>query len=154
MPYATRKAVSSWQPVRARLTIEARVDQVPAARAFLRETLGSRHPCAETAILLTSELVTNSIRHSDCGRLGQPILISVMPCGAGLRIEVSDRTGHTVPAPRSENDLTGKMAEGGRGLMLVQALAAEWGYERSGTRTTTWFTCLPLTSLLRLAGVP
>lgn len=136
--------MSARRAARACLAIEARVDQVPAARAFVREALGSRHACTDTALLLTSELVTNSVRHSDCGRLGQPILISVMPCGAGLRVEVCDRTGPTVPVPRSEDDaIDGDMVEGGRGLLLVNALAADWGYERSGTRTTTWFTCLP-----------
>lgn len=161
MPFATRNAVSAWQPVRARLALEARVDQVPAARAFVRETLGSRHPCADTAILLTSELVANSVRHSDCGRLGQPVLVSVTLRGTGLRIEVSDRTGPTVPVPRSEDDAIdghGGMAEGGRGLVLVEALAADWGYERSGTQTTTWFTCLPLpaygSSVIMTARVP
>lgn len=145
MPYATRNAFGARQPVRARLGIDARVDQVPVARAFVRETLGPRHPCADTAILLTSELVTNSVRHSDCGRLRQPVFISVALCGAGVRIEVSDRTGPTVPEPRSQDDaIDGGTAEGGRGLVLVEALAADWGYERSGPRTITWFTCQAL----------
>lgn len=144
MPYATRKAVSARKPVRARLKIEARIDQILAARTFIREALGPRHPCTETAVLLTSELVTNSIRHSACRRLGEPVLITVTACGPGLRVEVRDRTGPTVPVPRTEEDaLNAGMGEGGRGLVLVSALASDWGYERSGPRTTTWFTCLP-----------
>jgi hypothetical protein len=33
----------------------------------------------------------------------------------------------------------GSGAEGGRGLFLVDSLAARWGFERDGDRTTIWF---------------
>lgn len=124
---------------RARLTLAAHAERVPLARAFLGEVLGCRHPCAETAVLLASELVTNSVRHSGCRHLGQTITVTaVVTCGE-VRIEVTDSSGRTVPAVHP----SGEVAEGGRGLQLVQALAASWGYWRDGGRTTTWFVCIP-----------
>lgn len=127
------------QAVHECLALDARTDQVPAARAFVGATLGPWHPCAETAVLLTSELVTNSVRYSGCRRLGQAITVTAVVSGSEVRIEVSDCTGPTVPAVRTE----GGMTEDGRGLRLVQALAADWGYWRDGGRTTTWFVCAP-----------
>lgn len=144
MPDSTRHGcVTTEQSVRARLAFDARTDQVPSARAFVGNVLGPWHPCAETAILLTSELVTNSVRHSGCRHLGQAITVAATVTGDEVRIEVTDWAGPTVPAVRAN----GGMTEGGRGLLLVEALAADWGYWRDGGRTTTWFLCVPLTSV-------
>lgn len=127
-------------PARACLVIDARAERVTVAREFIGEVLGRGHPCVETAILLASELVTNSVRHSDCRRRGQGITVAAIPLGSGIRIEVTDISGPTVPAFRTG----GALAEGGRGLQLVLALAANWGYWCDGGLTTTWFTCTPL----------
>lgn len=129
---------------RACLILDARAERVTLARVFIGEVLGSHHPCAETAVLLTSELVTNSVRHSGCRHLGQTITVTAIVLGGGVRVEVTDYSGPTIPAFRVGDDMT----EGGRGLQLVQALAADWGYWRDGGRTTTWFAC---TSLIRPA---
>lgn len=126
---------------RASLSLAARADRVTLARSFIEEVLGGRHPCAETAVLLASELVTNSIRHSGSRLLGETITITVIVVDNVVRIEVTDCSGSSVPQVRAG----GKMAEGGRGLQLVEALAANWGYWRDDGRTTTWFACTPLT---------
>ncbi|MGA8454420.1 MAG: hypothetical protein WB800_03355 [Streptosporangiaceae bacterium] len=34
---------------------------------------------------------------------------------------------------------SGREAEGGRGLLLVEGLAAQWGWQRLGEQTVTWF---------------
>lgn len=70
------------------------------------------------------------------------IVITVTRLGASVRVNVSDRTGPTVPLPRAEDD----MVESGRGLLLVETLADDWGYERKGPRTSTWFSCSPLSA--------
>ena len=49
----------------ASLSVPGRPDQVHAARVFTSEALGDDHPCAPVAVLLVSELVTNSVLHSD-----------------------------------------------------------------------------------------
>ena len=74
----------------------------------------------ETAELLVSELVTNSITASSGGRQVSIILRRL----SGLVIaEVAD-TSQRAPLPRSAS----ADDESGRGLMLVQALSKEWGY--------------------------
>ena len=49
------------------LTIPGQAEHVAEARAFVSRTLGADCPEADTVILLTSELVTNSIQHSQSG---------------------------------------------------------------------------------------
>lgn len=146
---APRDQPSPERPARACIVIDARAERVTVAREFIGEVLGRGHPCVETAVLLASELVTNSVRHSDCCRRGQSITVTAIPQGGrGIRIEVTDISGPTVPAYR-----TGRgVAEGGRGLQLVQALAANWGYWCDDGLTTTWFTCTPL--IPQLWGCP
>jgi anti-sigma regulatory factor (Ser/Thr protein kinase) len=127
------------RPARACLTLPARAEQVRHARAFIGELLGSWHPCTGTAVLLASELVTNSVRHSGSRQFGQTITITAILQDSEVRVEVTDSSGPTVPAMRAADEI----AEGGRGLQLVQALAATWGYWRDDSRTTTWFVCMP-----------
>ena len=52
-----------------------------------------------------------------------------------MPIAVTDRGGPGVP----QRCLVGRDMEGGRGLQLVAALAARWGWRRRGGRTVTWF---------------
>ncbi|MGH3193285.1 MAG: ATP-binding protein [Streptosporangiaceae bacterium] len=122
-----------------RLVIAGRPEQVSAARAFIRQVLGSDHPGVERAILLTSELVTNSVRHSDSRHEGGTVTITVTAAPERIRVEVIDDGGPTVPAVRPGDDLT----ENGRGLRLVEAYALTWNYRRSAAGTHTWFECLP-----------
>jgi anti-sigma regulatory factor (Ser/Thr protein kinase) len=124
---------------RESLTVVGRADRVPVARAFVGALL-SEHPCGQTAELLASELVTNSVRHSGSRLPGQVITITAAASGDAVVIEVTDRSGSTVPALLPDGD---DMAEGGRGLRLVDALAFRWGFHRSGDHTTTWFECMP-----------
>ena len=86
---------------------------------------------AAVAVLLTSELVTNAIRHET----GETITL-VITCACGqLRVDVHD-TSCGVPTP-----VDGPAdAETGRGLMLVSSLSAEWGYNRTPTGKAVYFT--------------
>jgi anti-sigma regulatory factor (Ser/Thr protein kinase) len=105
-----------------------------AARAALealpRGGLDDAH--AHTARLLTSEIVTNSVRHGGTGEddwIGFEVALSP----SALRVEVADRgPGFTPdPAPPAADDPTG------RGLFLVDQLADRWGSAEGGTRV--WF---------------
>lgn len=109
----------------------------------MRAVLGEDHPAAETAVLLTSEIVTNSALHSASARPGGTVTIAVAEIpseaddGTGLvRVEVTDDGAPGLPVMRTAGDAD----ESGHGLHLVNALAARWGCRRddSGT-TTTWF---------------
>jgi len=71
------------------------------------------------AALLTSELVTNAIRHER----GETVTLAIDCSRDQLRVDVHD-TSRSVPAPvRAPAE-----AETGRGLTLVATLADEWGF--------------------------
>lgn len=120
---------------RESVTIAGRPERVAVARAFAAAVLGRRHPEGETAVLLVSELVTNSVRHSASRLPGQTITVTVLSDGEVIRVEVTDRRGAAMPVLRSADD----GAEGSRGLYLVDTLAVRWGFDQDGGHTTTWF---------------
>ncbi len=119
------------------VTIPALPEQVQVARAFVAGVLGRSHPHADVAVLLASELVTNSLRHSGSAVPGGLVTVTVTACGEGVRIEVTERSGDGVPVLKPADG--GGEAEGSRGLLLVDALAAQWGYQRGEGLATTWF---------------
>ena len=85
----------------------------------------------DVAILLTSELVTNAIRHEVTG-----IVTLAITCSSGqLRVDVHDTScmlPMLIDAPVD--------AEAGRGLMLVSTLSAEWGFYRTPAGKAVYFT--------------
>ncbi|CAA9363897.1 MAG: hypothetical protein AVDCRST_MAG47-404 [uncultured Nocardioidaceae bacterium] len=86
----------------------------------------------EVAALLLSELVTNAIRH---GKGAVRLVVKKLP--SRLCVEVTD-DGPGLPAARApRNDHAG-----GRGLMLVERLANDWGVTplANGSGKTVWFT--------------
>ncbi|MBO8193849.1 ATP-binding protein [Streptomyces oryzae] len=110
---------------------------VPRARALLHSALGDwgLGRAAETGELVLSELVTNAMRV----RVPRDRLVGVRIAwlnGDGLlRLEVSD-AGEGEPVVRTPGD----DETGGRGLLLVESLAARWGFERRacGIGKTVW----------------
>jgi len=122
--------------VRESATFAGRPDQVREARAFVARLLGPSHPCEAVAVLLASELATNSMRHSGSAVPGETVTVTVVVWEAGVRVEFTDRDTGSVPVLRPADD----GAEGSRGLRLVEELADRWGYERGGDHhATTWF---------------
>ena len=121
----------------ASLSVPGRPDQVHAARVFTSEALGDDHPCEPVAVLLVSELVTNSVLHSDSRLPGGMITVTVTSAGPdAVRVEIRDAGGPTLPFLKEAGDVA---AEGGHGLQLVDRLAARWAYCRATAGLTTWF---------------
>ncbi len=120
------------------LVIPGRPEHVQAARAFTGLVLGV-HARDDGGIssLLVSELVTNSVQHSDSGKLGGTVTITVAVTPAEILIEVIDNGGAGEPAPRETSDAGN--AEDGRGLYLVKELSSAWGHFAADGRLTTWF---------------
>lgn len=110
-------------------------EAVGVARELARELLGSNHPAADTVLLLVSELVTNSIRHSRSGAPGGTVTITLCPGSAGVLVQVRDDGGPSVP---SVSAAPGGDAEHGYGLLLVDALADSWGTLASAEGRVTW----------------
>ncbi|WP_217142713.1 ATP-binding protein [Streptomyces sp. AC627_RSS907] len=74
--------------------------------------------------LVVSELMTNALLHGSLrGRL---IRVRVSLGQRVLRVEVTDPRGERLPSPRAAGDAAEQF---GRGLVLVGALAARWGWE-------------------------
>ncbi len=106
------------------------------ARRHVRAAITARHIPVDpdTAALLTSELVTNAIRHEP-----GPAITLAISCPPGqLRIDIHD-TAPALPAPAGAPP----DAEAGRGLMLVAALAVSWGCTDAGRRAGRQLGLLP-----------
>ena len=101
------------------------------ARAFVEAVLagaGLDH-LAYTATLLVSELVANAVLHS-----GTPLEV-VVQCGDDrVRVEVHDGNPQ-LPVRKHYSNMSGT----GRGLMLVERIAAGWGSERTAGGKVVWF---------------
>jgi anti-sigma regulatory factor (Ser/Thr protein kinase) len=105
---------------------------IPQARHALdgvHVELGEQHH--RTAALLVSELVSNSVRHSNASNGVIELVVCASP--SVVRVEVSDDGEGFEPPPVRNDD-----AETGRGLGLVEELADRWG-RRAGLRTSVWF---------------
>ncbi len=112
------------------ITVRGLAVEVAAARNFVAETLRG-HPEVDTAVLLTSEAVTNSVIHTN----STAITVVVIETPAGLRIEITDEGGQTVPSAYRGCDLR----ENKRGVFLVQELSARSGFHSDASGLTYWF---------------
>jgi anti-sigma regulatory factor (Ser/Thr protein kinase) len=104
------------------------------ARATVSTAIGSVRPeVAEEIELLTSEVVTNAIRHARVDPLGE-VILRVDASDDHVRVEVLNPGPSFDPVP-SIPGVNGT----GLGLFLVDALADAWGVDREGPRTKVWF---------------
>jgi anti-sigma regulatory factor (Ser/Thr protein kinase) len=119
------------------LVIPGRPEHVLAARAFTSLVL-SVHGIDDDGVagLLVTELAANSLQHSDSGKPGGTVTVTVTVAPGTVVAEVADDGGDGEPALRGP---AGEEAERGRGLQLVEALSDGWGYSRAGGRLVTWF---------------
>jgi anti-sigma regulatory factor (Ser/Thr protein kinase) len=114
-------------------------ESATAARRLTRQLLGDHHPAADTAMLLMSELVTNSVMHSKSGRPGGTVTVAVCAGPMSVLIQVRDDGGPSepqLPAPGRTDGASG--AEHGYGLLLVDALAERWGTSATTDGRVTW----------------
>jgi len=111
-----------------------------AARGVIAEWLGDHvaPSVLETALLLVSELVGNSVRHSGVPE-GEDVVVRVHLWRDDFRLEVEDPGRDGVIAPRPPDRLRG----GGMGLHLVQTLSECWGVVRAAEGPTCVWAQLP-----------
>jgi anti-sigma regulatory factor (Ser/Thr protein kinase) len=121
------------------LTISGQPACLHTAREFIARALRPDDARLDTAVLLTSELVTNSVTHSQSGRLGGTVTITLISVPDGIRVEVIDDGSENEPAVRLSQVESPELIESGRGLQLVEFLSANWGYYRDTAGTVTWF---------------
>jgi anti-sigma regulatory factor (Ser/Thr protein kinase) len=106
---------------------------VQRARRFLRGWLSAWNLEAldDEAQLLLSEIVTNALVHAD-----SDVDLRIRRYPDYLRVEVRDSDPHPAINVGSPGE---DQAEGGRGMMIVSALASTWGNSPSGRGKTVWF---------------
>ncbi|MET7870118.1 ATP-binding protein [Streptomyces cyaneofuscatus] len=128
---------------------------VPEARHRVQEAMrawGEPAERIEAAALIVTELVTNAVQHTSTRRIRCRLLRSA----EGVRICVWNRGRARIPAPASPADSAGLpvaappadgpdgddsldcLTEDGRGLLLVDALAARWGTRAALAGRLVW----------------
>jgi anti-sigma regulatory factor (Ser/Thr protein kinase) len=119
---------------RAEWTFPADPGSVRGARAVVREQLRTWNleSLGDSAVLLVSELVTNSLRHATGPIEVRLVHPSHLP--GVLLVEVSD----PLPDPPRER-AAHTDDESGRGLTLVARTSRRWGTHCRGTGKTVWF---------------
>ncbi|MFI0370991.1 ATP-binding protein [Actinomadura sp. 1N219] len=106
---------------------------VAYARRFLRDMVPQAHPLLDDLVTVGSETVCNAITHTDSGDGGR-VTVTLLAGRGAYRLEVSDDgAGGRRPHLKAET-----LAEGGRGLRVVEALAESWGFRTDGPRTVVW----------------
>ncbi|MEV5353143.1 ATP-binding protein [Streptomyces sp. NPDC052693] len=81
-----------------------------------------------------TELLTNVVRHVPDRRC----TLLLLRQRTGVRVEVTDGSAELPRIPASLDD----QSEGGRGLLLLDAVADKWGVSlKSGGGKTVWFEC-------------
>ncbi|MFI5548687.1 ATP-binding protein [Streptomyces sp. NPDC051738] len=112
------------QPRRDTFRIPKHTRHVPQVRAELRRILKDWAMDGELAhdiATVTTELVTNAVRHCRVTHALVEVTVSIRGCG--LLVEVSDPDRDKIPAPRTDGT---PQEDGGLGLPLVAALASRW----------------------------
>jgi transcriptional regulator with XRE-family HTH domain len=129
---SSKRATSAWEAAELRKVLA--VDDLAPRHA--REAMsvvgaGIASENLETARLLVSELVTNSVRHGPTTP-GSTVGLFIGVGRDRVRVEVTD--GSTTGArPKTPSE------EGGYGLAFVAELASRWGAGREGDHNLTWF---------------
>lgn len=122
-----------WRGVEGEPEVPAGLDldsvSLSDAREWVRTGLaGHEGVTTEDAVLVADELVSNAQQH---GLPPRKISLGFTGGRERLRIEVDDASPET-PALRTPDD------SGGRGLVLVQQLAAAWGTRHREKGKTVW----------------
>lgn len=115
----------------AHIELPAALTSGRAARQFVSERLAEwrLEVLLDTALLLTSELVTNAVVHAR-----SPVSVTIRRIIDRLRVEVADVGGGALVLRNPDMDATG-----GRGLLLMEALAASWGTSAFEAGKLVWF---------------
>jgi hypothetical protein len=103
---------------------------VASTRAIVASALVSaKGPIVDIAVLLTDEIATNAYVHG-----GGEYMVTLDLDDVRVRVEVADCCPDPPIVYEPSID-----REYGRGMAIVNALATQWGTERTDTGKTVWF---------------
>ncbi|HEX6469754.1 MAG TPA: ATP-binding protein [Streptosporangiaceae bacterium] len=129
-------------PLRWHRSFPGRLDQAAHVRRFVAVLLAD-HPRGDDAVLAVGELAANALQHTLSAAPGGVLVVEVRRWHAEGRVAVSvtDQGGPTEPRPADPDYLAGH----GRGLHLIAATAAWWGWsgDATGRTVTAVFTYPP-----------
>ncbi|GAA1273263.1 hypothetical protein GCM10009677_28020 [Sphaerisporangium rubeum] len=117
----------------ARAGFAATEGAVAEARRWLREVLAG-HPRCDDAVLLLSETFTNAVVHTRSDAVGVVVLAGD---GGQVQVEVVDGGAGTVPCTCDR--AAERLEEGGRGVGLLRAMSARWGFFEEAPWCVVWF---------------
>lgn len=112
-------------------TLPPETTSVAAARRFVQDVLEAwgLTEVSWSCLQLTSELATNAVIHARTD-----FTVEVSRDGHVLRVCVRDGSPAAPGVRRYGSDATT-----GRGMRLVESMAADWGVARQGAGKTIWF---------------
>lgn len=115
----------------AAMEFPGKPESVRDARAFVADTLEAwgLEAATEVAVLLTSEVATNAVRHADSSF---EVVVEERPPEVLIKV----RDGSAAPAMLRVLPVD---AEGGRGLPMVRILSERWGSTTVGDGKLVWF---------------
>ncbi|MGW5467674.1 ATP-binding protein [Streptomyces chartreusis] len=115
-------------------TLPGQEESAEVARQLVRTALAAWHleDLTDSGVLLVSELVANAVKHTN-SRLIRVVVSR--PSEKWVRIGVTDKSV-VMPEIRKENG--DNLPTGGRGLLLIDALATRWGTDRYGWGKHVW----------------
>ncbi|MFF4491844.1 ATP-binding protein [Streptomyces sp. NPDC001544] len=97
-------------------------------------------PASETVALVVAELAANAVLHGRVPGRDFELRLRCDRTAGVVRVEVADTHPGRPQPPQPGQDPAD--AEGGRGLLLVDAVATRWGVdERRGPGKTVWAEC-------------
>jgi serine/threonine-protein kinase RsbW len=112
-------------------------DQVLEVRRWVEDLLPD---CAARAdvLLLASELCTNAIVHSRTGEAGGQFSVDIDWTPALVRVVIGDQGSAKAPEIAVRTCGAAQLGESGRGLVLVDHLADDWGTASRPNRRWVW----------------
>lgn len=125
--------VTRGQVIKDSLVLSADLHAPARARAWAQARVASMTDHrTDDALLVVSELVTNAVRHA-----GSDVVLNILVRPDRVRVEVSD-AGDDLPATSPGRPDSSR--PDGRGLVIVTALASNWGVRSAPDRPgkTVW----------------
>ncbi|HEY5990606.1 MAG TPA: ATP-binding protein [Streptosporangiaceae bacterium] len=125
-------------PLRSVIELGALPGAVPCARLHTRQVLWEwgQTGLSEAAELVVSELVTNSVTATQSIHSEFPVRLWLLSDNSRVLILVADASPQPPKRIEAVDD-----TEGGRGLLLVEAVSSHWGWyatRQRGTAKVVW----------------